>query len=119
MRMGKKGAFLLPAVMVLWAVTPALACLTPMAHRSCCQGMVMGDCASPAMMQCGNCCRVQPTDAPLLPGSASAVDHAAVSLPSPAAAALALPPGAGQAILPVFEPPFPTGSPGAGSILRI
>ena len=119
MQMGGKGAFFLLVVVVLWAVTPALACLTPMAHRSCCQGMAMRDCSSSAMMQCGDCCRVQPADAPLLPGSASAVDHAVGSIHSPAATELALPPGAGQATLLAFEAPPPPGFSGAGSILRI
>lgn len=71
MHMGRKGAFVLLAIVALWAATPALACLTLVAHRSCCQGMAMRDCASPAMMQCGDCCRVQPGDAPLLPASPS------------------------------------------------
>jgi hypothetical protein len=119
MRMGRKGALLLLAVMVLWAVTPALACLARMAQPSCCQGTAMQDCASPAMMQCSDCCRVQPADAPLLPGSASAVDHAAGSLPSPAATELVVLPEAGEEILLAFEAPPPPGFSGAGSILRI
>ncbi len=117
MRMGRKGAFLLLATVVLWAVAPALACLTPSAHRSCCQGMAMQDCSSPAMMQCGDCCSVQPTDAPVLAGSAGAVDHSVGSVPSPIA--LALPPAAGYATDPASETPLPPGSPGVGSILRI
>ena len=119
MHMGRKGAFVLLAMMVLWAATPALACLTPVAHRSCCQGMAMRDCASPAMTHCGDCCRVQPADAPLLPGSASAVDHAVGSMPSPAPTALAILPAAGKAALLAFETPLPPGSPGTSSILRI
>jgi hypothetical protein len=79
----------------------------------------MQGCDSPAMMHCGDCCRMQPADAPLLPGSASAVDHAVGSVPSLAATALALPPAAGHAILVASESPLPPGSPGVGSILRI
>lgn len=119
MHMGRKGAFLLIAVAVLWTVTPALACLTPSAHRPCCQGMAMQDCSSPAMMQCGDCCSVQPTDAPVLPGSAGAVDHSVGSVPSPNPIALALPPAANHAALPASETPLPPGSPGGGSVLRI
>lgn len=119
MRMGRKGAFFLLVVAVLWAVIPALACLAPAAHHSCCQGKVMGDCTSPAMWQCGNCCRVQPADAPLLPGSASIVSHTVGSVSSPAPYAQALPPDTGDAMVPVSEAPLPPGSPGAGSILRI
>jgi len=119
MQLGKKGAFVLLAIVVFWAATPALACLTPTVHSSCCKGMAMQGCGSPAMMHCGDCCRVQPADAPLLPGSAGAVDHAVGSAPSPAPTALALPPDAGYAIPLASESPLPPGSPGAGSILRI
>lgn len=119
MRMGRKGAFFLLVVAALWAVIPALACLAPAAHHSCCQGKVMGDCCAPAMWQCGDCCRVQPADAPLLPGSASAAEHLIGSAPSPALFAQALPPETGTAMVPVSEAPLPPGSPGADSILRI
>ena len=120
MHVGKKGALVLLAIVVLWAATPALACLTPTtAHRSCCKGMAMQGCDSAAMMHCGECCRMQPADAPLLPGSANAVDHAVGSVPSPAPTALALPTAIGNPILLAFEAPLPPGSPGAGSILRI
>ena len=119
MPMSRKGAFVLLAIVILWTATPALACLTPTAHRSCCQGMVMQDCGSAVMMHCGDCCSVRPADAPLLPGSTSAVDHAAGSVPSPAPAALALPPAAGHAIPLASESPLLPGSPGLGFILRI
>ncbi len=117
--MGRKGAFVLLAIVILWTATPALACLTPTAHRSCYKVMAMQGCDSPAMMRCGDCCSVQPADAPLLPGSPSAVDHAAGSVPSPAPAALVHPPAAGHAIPLASESPLPPGSPGLGFILRI
>jgi hypothetical protein len=119
MHVGKKGAFVLLAIVVLWAATPALACLRPAAHRSCCEGMAMQGCECPAMMQCGDCCRIQPAGAPLLPGSSGAIDHASGSLPSPAATAQALPPAASSAILHAPEAPLPPGSSGFGSILQI
>ena len=119
MYVGKRVALVLLAVMVLWATTPALACLTVSAHRSCCQGMAMQGCASPAMMQCSDCCRVQPADVPLLPGSARTVDHALGFVPSSAPSALVLQPDAGQAILLASELLLPPGSPGVGSVLRI
>lgn len=119
MHVGRKGAFVLLAIVVLWAATPALACLMPSAHPSCCQGMSMQNCSAPAMMQCGDCCSVHPADAPLLPGSAGAIDHLAGSVTSPASTALALSPAAGQVTLLVSESPLPPGSAGVGSILRI
>lgn len=119
MHMGRKSAFVLLAIAVLWAVTPAFVCLTPTAHRSCCKVMAMQGCDSPAMMHCGDCCSLQPADAPLLPGSTSAVDHAAGSVPSPVPTALTLLPAAGHAISLASESPLPPGSPGLGFILRI
>ena len=106
-------------VVVLWAITPALACLTPAANRSCCQGMGMADCSAPAMMQCGDCCRVQPVDAPQLPGSVRTAEHAVGCVSSPSPVALALPPGTSDAMQAAPEAPLPPGSPGVGSILRI
>jgi hypothetical protein len=117
MNVGRKFGLTLLAIVVLWAVTPALACLAPSAHLSCCQGMEMQHCASPATMQCGDCCRVRPADAPQLPGPA--VNHAVGSAPLPAPAALAFLPAAGRAIPLASETPIPPGSPGVASILRI
>ncbi len=119
MYVGRKGALVLLTIVVLWAAMPALVCPTPAAHRSCCEGMGMESCASMATMHCGDCCSVQPTHAPLLPGSASATDHAAGSAPSPAPIPQILPLAAGQAMLATSAVPRPPGSSGIGSILRI
>ena len=118
MRVGRKGVLLLPA-MVLWAIMPALGCLTALAHRSCCDGMAMGGCSSAATMQCSDCCGVQPADAPLLPGSTCAVDPGVGSVAPPSAGALVVLPAADGAILSASETPLPPGSSGGGSILRI
>ncbi|MFP5206759.1 MAG: hypothetical protein ACLGSH_15505 [Acidobacteriota bacterium] len=118
MQVGKKGAFVLLLIAVLWAAAPALACVMPMAHGSCCQGMGMQDCASPAMMHCGDCCRMQSSNAPLPPGSAGAADHAIGSVPAASGIVLVLLPDTGSAVLPGVETP-PPGSRGRGSILRI
>ncbi|HEU5352169.1 MAG TPA: hypothetical protein VFU55_11285 [Terracidiphilus sp.] len=117
--MGRKGAFVMVAVMVLWAVTPALACLAPAAHRSCCGGMVMNECHSPAMVQCDDCCNAQPADSPLLPDAAVTIDHLVAPAPSSVSIARMLPEVAANAILPAAEAPLPSGSPGSGSVLRI
>lgn len=117
--MGKKGALVLLVTVLLWAATPALACLVPVAHRSCCQQMEMQDCSSSAMMQCDDCCSVHPVDMPLLPGSAVTVDHAVGFMPAPGSIALALPADEGSRILSAAEAQLEPGSPGAGSVLRI
>jgi len=118
MHVGKKGVFVLLALVVLSAATPAFACLMPSAHSSSCHGTSMRDCSAPVMMQCGDCCSVRPS-APLLPGSAVAIDHAAGSVPSPALTALAIPPVTGNANLLASETQLSSASPGVGSILRI
>jgi hypothetical protein len=118
MHVSKKGAFLLLSIVALWAATPALACLMPMPHGSCCRQMEMQGCAAPAMAHCSDCCRMQPTDAPVPPGSASAVSYALVTAPA-ARLGLILPQNAGRAILPSSEAPPPHGLFGLGSILRI
>lgn len=118
MHVGRKGVFVLLAIVVLWAAIPAVACLMPSAHSSCCHGMPTQDCSAAVMMQCGDCCSVR-SGTPLLPGSAVAIDHAAGSAPSPALTALALPPVARNANLFVSGTKLPPGSPGVGSILRI
>jgi len=119
MKMGPKGAVVMLVVAVLWAAIPALACLTPAAHHSCCHGMTMADCGSPAMMQCGDCCRAQPAGAPLLPGSAGVVDHCVGSAASLVPTTLTLPHPAVNRILPASETPLSLASPGSGSVLRI
>ena len=119
MHVGRKSAFVLLSIVVLWAATPALACLMPMAHGSCCQGMAMQDCASQAMVHCGDCCRVQPTQTPLLPGSAGAANHAVGSVPAAARTGLAVPLDVGSATVFSSEAPPPPGALGLGSVLRI
>ena len=118
MHVGKRGAFLLLLIAVLWAATPALACLMPMPHSSCCQGMAMQNCSAPAMAHCGDCCRMQPNDAPLPPGSASAVSYAVGTVPA-ARIGFILPQHAGRALLPSSETPPPHAPFSLGSILRI
>lgn len=79
----------------------------------------MQDCGSPASMQCGDCCRVQPSNAPLLPESATAAHSMGASVPPAAPAALLPPASAGDAIRLASDTPTPPGSPAAGSVLRI
>ncbi len=119
MHMGRKSAVVLLAIVVLWAAMPALACLAPTGRAACCQSMAMQDCGSPAVMHCSSCCRIQPADTPLIPGSASISDHMAGLAQCAVPAALVPLPVAGNGILRTAAiPPLP-GSPGNGSVLRI
>lgn len=127
MRVGRKGALLLLAVVVLWAAAPALACLTPAANAECCRNMNMACCRgmhmrghdSSAPAYCGDMCRLRRADAALLPGSDSTVDHAVCLAESAVPAAAVLPPASGcEAALPP-DPSPPPDSAGEGSVLRI
>jgi hypothetical protein len=62
MDMGRKGAILMLAGVVLWAATPALASLIPAQCRSCCQVMAM-ECDSAVMNAAHPCCQLQSSSA--------------------------------------------------------
>jgi hypothetical protein len=118
MRVGRKGALVLLAVVVLWAATPALACLTPAAQHACCQGMMQG-CGSSPMMTNHACCRVQPP-APADPsGAASAADHAFQCAQLPVRVATLAPPSSTTVSNRITGAPPPESLPGNNSILRI
>jgi len=120
MQMGRKSAFVLLANVVLWAAMPALACLTPVSRRPCCQGMARIACDSQAMMQSDDCCQVHIPDAPMPPGVALLADHLTYSAPAAVPAALTvLADLASTVTLRAAEAQSPPGSPGAGAVLRI
>lgn len=120
MQMGRKSAIILLANVVLWAAMPALACLTPVSPRPCCQGMARMACDSQAMMHFGDCCQVQIPDAPMPPGVALLADHSMYSAPAaiPAAPAVLTVP-VSTATLRAAEAQSPPGYAGAGAVLRI
>ncbi len=71
MNMGKKGAFLLLTVMVLWTVTPVCACLLapqPMGQHACCRAMAH-ECGTPSAALSGSCCRIHPEQTASASGS--------------------------------------------------
>jgi hypothetical protein len=74
MQVGRKGALMLLAVVVLWAAMPSFACLKAATRPSCCQEE-MQDCGSPLTMASPDCCAVQPSPAPILPGDATNTGH--------------------------------------------
>ena len=57
MLMGKKGAILMLAIVVLWAAGPALAFITPAPCHSCCRAMMM-DCDPATMSAAHPCCQL-------------------------------------------------------------
>jgi hypothetical protein len=117
MSMGRKGAILMLAVVALWSAAPALAFLVAAPCRQCCRAMI-ADC-DPAMLAAHPCCQLQPPNAAVPPGPATAthfdsgLTHALVSLNLPDLAV-----SIGQGPDPSKAPP-PRSLSGASSILRI
>src|SRR3974377_890253 len=124
MEMNRAGAFAMALVMVLWAVTPALACVLPgqemtTAEQECCQKMA-GQCGATMMTYSHTCCQ-HPDD-----GETSVSPVAKYSVPRYMDVAV-LP----QAVfVPIcsasisghsleFSAPQAEASPGCSSILRI
>lgn len=118
MHVGRKSAFVLLVVAVLWIAAPAFACLMPAAKASCCHGMHMQECASAAAMPCSYCCKVQPADALQAPVAVRVTEHAAGPMLNAGPAMLVSAPPK-ILFLRSLEAPPPLGSPGATSVLRI
>jgi hypothetical protein len=123
MHVGCKGALAMLVVTVLWAVTPAIACMIPVrpmtqAEHECCKKMAQ-QCGSSAMPSSHSCCQGHerdtavspvPTYSPTRPFDVAMVPQTAVLLI------------ASEPILPTsatLEAPPPEASPGCSSILRI
>jgi hypothetical protein len=108
---------------VLWAASPAVACLLPMgsmtpAEHECCQKMAH-QCGSSVMPASHTCCQAQPdhtavspvaTYSPTRPFSVALVVHTAGTAMAPESFARELS---------AFETPPPGPAPGSSSVLRI
>ena len=123
MHVSKTGALTMLAITVLWAATPAIACLVPMqqmtkAEHDCCLKMAQ-ECGSSMMPSSHSCCQshhpdsavnlvstyapTRPFDVAIVPNTAILlIASASISRPSPA-----------------LEASPPEASPGCRSILRI
>jgi hypothetical protein len=123
MQVSRKGALAMLVITVLWAVTPAIACMIPLrpmtqAEHECCKKMAQ-QCGSSAMPSSHSCCQGHdregavspvPTYSPTRPFDVATIPQTAVLLI------------ASEPILPVsadLEAPPPEASPGCSSILRI
>jgi hypothetical protein len=123
MQVSRKGALTMLVVTVLWAVTPAIACMIPVrpmtqAEHECCKKMAQ-QCGSSAMPSSHSCCQGHerdtavspvPTYSPTRPFDVAIVPQTAILLiasePTPQTSA-------------ALEAPPPEASPGCRSILRI
>lgn len=123
MRVSRTGALTMLAITVLWAATPAIACLVPMhqmtkAEHDCCLKMAQ-ECGSSMMPSSHSCCQghrhetaVSPvsTYSPTRPFNVAIVPQAAIPLVAKTLLFTSAP---------AFETPPPESSPGCNSILRI
>jgi hypothetical protein len=123
MQVSRKGALTMLVVTVLWAVTPAIACMIPLrpmthAEHECCKKMAQ-QCGSSAMPSSHSCCQGHqregaispvPTYSPTRPFDVAIIPQTAVLLV--ASEPILLASGA-------LEAPPPEASPGFSSILRI
>jgi hypothetical protein len=118
-RVGRKNAWILAAIMVLSTALPGLACLAPAPHQDCCKQMMMQDCGSSMEMADPACCKVHSSDQNAPPAQASR--PAGASLPDHAFLFLKfdLAPVNNARSTPVTETPPRTTASGRVSILRI
>jgi hypothetical protein len=116
--MGRKGAILMLAVVALWAVAPALACLAVAPCHSCCRDMMM-DCDSTAMDAAQPCCQLQSSNVPV-PATSVIAPELQTGLIRPLASAV-LPDldGLASPKSAIAEAPPPRSLSGASTILRI
>lgn len=121
MNWGRKGAFVMLALVVVWTALPVSTCLLamqPAGQAACCRGMAQ-DCPMPSMGMNASCCQVRGTDvfvAPVLPYSPEHSLRLAF-IPGETRVEPSAAPSTGWRN--AFEAPPPKSSPGVHSILRI
>lgn len=123
MRVTRAGALTMLVITVLWAATPALACLVPMrartqAERDCCLKMAQ-ECGSSMMPSSHSCCQVQRHETAVTPVSNYSPTRPFDLVVVPQTAILPVAKTSTFATTTAFETPPPESSPGCSSILRI
>ena len=110
-------------IAVLWAVTPALACLVPTHHmtpaeHACCLKMAQ-QCGSSAMPSSHSCCQARQRDTAISPVPSYPPNRPFVLAIVPSASIALVDSALTFASLPAMETPPPESSPGSISVLRI
>jgi hypothetical protein len=125
MRVTRTRAFALLTISLLWAITPAMACVLPgvtmtPAERECCHHMAE-QCGSSMMPASHSCCKAQgPTNTVLPQAQAAGPVRPHTIAVIPAVASLgALPAGTIRFHLSFLHAPPPEPSSGCNSVLRI
>jgi hypothetical protein len=125
MRVTRTRAFALLAIALLWAVTPAMACVLPgatmtPAERECCHHMAE-QCGSTMMPASHSCCKAQGPTNTVLPQAQAAgpVRPFTIAVIPPVASLGASPVVTVRCHLSFLHAPPPEPSPGCNSVLRI
>ena len=122
MRVSRNSALAMLVIVVLWAASPAVACLLPMgsmtpAEHECCEKMVH-QCGSSMMPASHTCCQAQPDHTPVSVAAYSPTRPFSAVLISQTADAMTM--ATGFALAVVAHEASPPGPPaGYSSILRI
>jgi hypothetical protein len=123
MRVSKAGALTMTFIAVLWAVTPAIACLVPVrqmtpAEHACCLKMAQL-CGSSAMPSSHSCCQGHQRSSAVSPvPSYSPNRHLGLTIVVPTSVVL-INSALTSPLSEAMEAPPPVSSPGSISILRI
>lgn len=123
MHVTRTGALAMLVITVLWAATPAIACLVPMhamtqAEQDCCLKMAP-ECGSSSMPSSHSCCQVQRHETAVTPVSTYSPTRPFEVAIVPQTAILLGAKSSTFASVPAFDAPPPESSPGCSSILRI
>lgn len=121
MNWSRKGALLMLVVAVLWAVTPAFACLLmarPAQQPACCHG-VMHHCDAMGASMSSPCCSARSQEIAVVPVPPFAPEHAQRLALLPHHGALPTAANASIAHGSSFGPPPPIFSSSGGVVLRI
>jgi hypothetical protein len=123
MRVSRSGALTMLVVTVLWAATPAIACLVPMrpmtqSEHECCKKMAE-QCGSSAMPSSHSCCQGQERDRAVSPVPTYSPTRPFAVAIGPQTAILLMATASVSTGSPALEAPPPESSPGCSSILRI
>ena len=125
MRMTRTRAFALLTIALLWAITPALACVLrgatlTVAEQKCCQHMAE-QCGSPMMPASHSCCKAQGPTNNVFPQALTAGPNRplTVAVIAPIASLATLPAVTVRSHLSFLHAPPPEPSPGSNGVLRI
>src|SRR5437588_6160056 len=123
MRVSKAAALTMTVIAVLWAVTPAIACLVPMhqmtpAEHECCLKMAQ-QCGSSVMPSSHSCCQGHQRETTVAPVSTYPPNRPFGLAIVPPSSIVLVDSAVTYPISSALEAPPPDSSPGSRSVLRI